>query len=387
MAYTNTFDHSHLDAVEASAARCADTRANLETIEQGSATAAERLTTVKRKLRGGDTTVTATQLRNATDEVERYGLLRVGAVSAVRAAGNAIVNEDTSIAEALAFYLQGDSHPAKFPLNAVVGVNPPTAELINPLRPVLYVQQTKPADLERGGYVSGECVAAFYPVSTLEQAPEKARLLRMLQSNHLDVTVDNRNPIQLGGAEKTAYSIRANNILPMVPTLRGGLDFEPFLNSRGNVALIRLKKTYGFAGVVRLGAVALSAPFVADGITTVTVAVRVEVGVAFRAQWGNRDEYEKACLEAATVALNVSRPKPSVGNVTVQVGKLPPVPTINLRTTVGTLAGEPGVTAEATAVLVLKYHHEDAPANVTTTGNADDVVRDANGVEVYRWEL
>jgi hypothetical protein len=172
----------------------------------------------------------------------------------------------------------------------------------------------------------------------------------------------------------------------MIPTLRGGLDFEPFLKSRGNVALTRLKTAYGRTGVVRLGVVALSAPSVEDGITTATVAVRVEVGVDFRAQWGNRDEYEKACAEAATVALDVSGPKPSVGNVTVQVGKLPPVPTINLRTTVRTLATEPGITAEAVAVFVLKYHHEDAPEDVTT-GNSDDVVTDANGKEVYRWEL
>jgi hypothetical protein len=295
------------------------------------------------------------------------------------------VNEDISIADAIAFRLQGEGY-SQFPINAVVGVNSPTAELIDPLRPVLYVQQAKPADLGSGGYVSGECVATLYPRSTLEEAPEKAILLRMLQSHHLDVTVDNRNPIHLGGAEKTAYSIRAKNILPMIPTLRGGLDFEPFLNSRGNVALTRLKTAYGRTGVVRLGAVALGAPSVADGITTATVAVRVEVGVAFRAQWDNRDEYEKACAEAATVALAVSGPKPSVGNVTVQVGKTLPLPTIALRTTIRTLAGDAGVTAEATEVFTLKYRHEDAPEDVTT-GNPDDVVTDANGEERYGWEV
>ena len=50
------------------------------------------------------------------------------------------------------------------------------------------------------------------------------------------------------------------------------------------------------------------------------------------------------------------------------------------------LAGEPGVTAEATTVFTLKYHHEDAPEDVAT-GNPDDMVSDADGNEVYRWEL
>ena len=74
-----------------------------------------------------------------------------------------------------------------------------------------------------------------------------------------------------------------------------------------------------------------------------------------------------------------------VGNVTVQDGGNVPT-TIKLPTTVRTLATEPNVTAEATAVFVLKYHHEDAREDVAT-GNPDDVVTDANGKEVYRWEL
>jgi hypothetical protein len=383
MNLTTTLDKSHLPAAEASRKASADADATLEAADQGRAAAAERLSSAVSKLRKGDTTVSVTQLSNLKVDVERHGYIYSGATSAAHGAKNAIVNVDTSVAEAMAFYLQGDGY-SQFPVNAVVGVNPPTAALIDPLRPVLFVQQAKPADLSRGGFVSGDCVATFYPVSTLEEAPAPAILLRMLQRHHLEVTVDNRNPIHLGGAEKTAYSIRAKNILPMVPTLRGGLDFEPFLNSRGNVALNRLKTAYGRTGVVRLGAVALSAPSVEDGITTATVAVRVEVGVDFRSQWGNRDEYEKACAEAATVALAVSGPKPSVGNVTVQVGKTPPVPTIALRTTVRTLAGDAGVTAEATEVFTLKYRHEDAPEDVA---NPDDVVTGADGQDRYRWEL
>ena len=61
------------------------------------------------------------------------------------------------------------------------------------------------------------------------------------------------------------------------------------------------------------------------------------------------------------------------------------VPTVNLRTTVRTLAAEPGVTAEATATFTLRYN-EDAPVDVAT-GNPDDVVTDANGEERFRWEL
>lgn len=385
MNLTTTLDKSHLPAAEVTRKASADADATLETADQGLTAATERLSIVVRKLRSGDQTVTTTELRDGKDEVERFGYLRAGAASAAHGAKNAIVNVDTSVAEAMAFYLQGDGY-SQFPVNVVVSVNPPTAKLVNPLRPMLFVQQAKPADLSSGGFVSGDCVATFYPVSTLEEAPAPAILLRMLQSHHLEVTVDNRNPIQLGGAEKTAYSIRAKNILPMVPTLRGGLDFEPFLNARGNFALNRLKTAYGREGVVKLGAVALSAPSVEDGMTTATVAVRVEVGVAFRAQWGNRDEYEKACAEAATVALAVSGPKPSVGNVTVQVGKTPPVPTIALHTTVRTLAGDAGVTAEKTEVFTLRYRHSDAAEDVTTS-NPNDVVTGADGQEVYRWEL
>ena len=172
MTLTITHDLSHLPAAEASRKASADADATLETADQGRAAAAERLSSAVSKLRKGDTTVTATQLGNMKVDVERHGYIHSGAASAAHGAKNAIVNVDTSIAEAMAFYLQGDSHPAKFPLNAVVGVNPPTVELINPIRPVLYIQQTKPADLGRDGYVSGECLAIFYPCSTLEKAPE-----------------------------------------------------------------------------------------------------------------------------------------------------------------------------------------------------------------------
>jgi hypothetical protein len=195
MNLTITHDLSHEAAVKASRKALAAALATLETIDQGSATAAERLANVTGKLRSGDQTVTTTELRDAKDEVERFGYLHAGAATAVHGSKNAIVNDDVSIADAMAFYLQGDSHPAQFPIDAVVGVNPPTAELIDPLRPVLYLQQAKPAGLGSGGYQSGECVATLYPRSTLEEAPEKAILLRMLQSHHLDVTVDNRNPI------------------------------------------------------------------------------------------------------------------------------------------------------------------------------------------------
>jgi len=132
MTLTITHDLSHLPAAEASRKASADADATLETADQGRAAAAERLSSAVSKLRKGDTTVTATQLGNMKVDVERHGYIHSGAASAAHGAKNAIVNVDTSIAEAMAFYLQGDSHPAKFPLNAVVGVNPPTAELIDP---------------------------------------------------------------------------------------------------------------------------------------------------------------------------------------------------------------------------------------------------------------
>jgi len=385
MSLTITHDLSHLDAVKASAARLADACATLETIDQGSATAAERLGNVTSKLRGGDTTVTATQLRNAKDEVERFGYLHAGAATAARGAENAVVNEDTSIADALAVLLQGDNHPSKFPLNAVVGVNDPTADLVNPLRPMLYVQQVKPGKHNGNGYVTGECLVSFYPRTTLEKAPERASVLRMLQAHKLTVDVDGYSPPVLGGPTAVGYRIRASYIIPRVPILRGGPQFDLFLKARGNVALTRLMRKMGLNGVVNLGVATVSGPSEVDGVTVQTVAIRVQVGAPWNAQWGGRqDECEAACLEAARAALKIDGPQAYVGNVTVQDGGN--VPTINLRTEVRTLAAEPGVTAEATAVFTLRYHHEDAPVDVAT-GNPDDVVSDADGKEAYRWEL
>ena len=186
---TTTYDLSHLEGVEASRKALADARATLETIEHGKAAATERLSNVKSKLRRVDTTVTATQLRNATDDVTRYDLLHGGAATAARGAENALVNEDTSIADAMVSYLQGDNHSAKFPVDAVVGVNDPTADLVNPLRPMLYVQQAKPGKHDGHGYVTGECMVSFYPRTTLEKAPEKLPVLRMLQAHKLTVDV------------------------------------------------------------------------------------------------------------------------------------------------------------------------------------------------------
>ena len=168
-----------------------------------------------------------------------------------------------------------------------------------------------------------------------------------------------------------------------IPTLRP--DFDTFLTARGNVALTRLKKVMGLNGVASLGVATVSGPSDEDGITVQAVAVRVQVGCPWNSQWGGRqDEYEAACLGAAHAALKIDGPQAYVGNVTVQDGGK--APTINLRTEVRTLTGDAGVTAEATATFVLRYRHLDAPEDVAT-GNPDDVVTDANGKEVYRWEL
>jgi hypothetical protein len=51
MNLTTTYDHSHLEAVKASRKALAAALATLETIDQGSATAAERLANVTGKLR------------------------------------------------------------------------------------------------------------------------------------------------------------------------------------------------------------------------------------------------------------------------------------------------------------------------------------------------
>ena len=54
MTFTITHDFRHEDSVKASALRLAVTRATLEEIDQGQATANERLSNVTRKLRAGD---------------------------------------------------------------------------------------------------------------------------------------------------------------------------------------------------------------------------------------------------------------------------------------------------------------------------------------------
>jgi hypothetical protein len=385
MTFTITRDFRHEDAVKASRNALTVALATLEVIDQGSATAAERLGNVTSKLRSGDLTVTATQLRNAKDEVERFGYLHAGAANSARAATNAVVNDDTAIADAIAGKLQGDGQ-AQFPVNAVVGVNPPTADLVNPLRPMLYIQQVKPANLSAGGYVTGECLVSLYPRTTLEQAPEKAAVLRMLQATHLNITVDSYGPPQLGIPLPTGYRIVAKSILPSTPALRGGPQFDAFLKARGQVALTRLMRKAGLSGVASLGAVTVSGPSEVDGITTQTIALRIQVGAPHNDQWGgSQDAIEAICLEAAHSALQVDGPYGYVGNLTVADGGK--VPTIALRTTVRTLPTDAKVTAEATAVFTLKYRYEDAPEDVTT-GNPDDVVTDpANGQEKYRWEV
>jgi hypothetical protein len=383
---TTTYDYSHREAVQASRNALTVALATLEVIDQGSATAAERLGNVTGKLRSGDTTVTATQLRNAKDEVERFGYLHAGAANAARSAENGVVNDDTSIAAAIASRLQGDGH-GQFPVNAVVGVNPPTADLVNPLRPMLYVQQVKPANLSGGGYETGDCMVSFYSRTTLEKAPDKVSLFRMLQAAHLDIIVDSYGPPQLGGPAPMGYRIVAKNILPSIPTLRGGPQFDGFLKARGQVALSRLMKKAGLNGVVSLGAVTVSGPSDEDGITTQTIAVRIQVGAPHNDQWGgSQDVIEAICLEAAHAALKVDGPYGYVGNLTAQEDYGKPLPTIALRTVVRTLSTDAKVTAEATAVFTLKYRYEDAPEDVTT-GNPDDVVKDATGEERYRWEI
>ena len=83
--------------------------------------------------------------------------------------------------------------------------------------------------------------------------------------------------------------------------------------------------------MVNLGAVTVSGPSEVDGVTVQTVAVRVQVGAPWNAQWGGRqDECEAACLEAAHAALKIDGPQAYVGNVTFQDGGK--VPTIGLRT-------------------------------------------------------
>jgi hypothetical protein len=384
MTFAISHDFSHRDAVQASRNALTVALATLETIDQGLSVATERLSTVTGKLRSGDQTVTTTQLRNAKDDVERHGYLHAGAANSARAAENGVVNNDTAIADAVVSHLLGNGH-AQFPVDAVVGVNDPTAELVNPLRPMIYVQQRKPANLSAGGRVSGECMVYFYPRTTLEQAPDKVHLFRMLQAANLDIDVDNANPTQLGILPlPTGYRITAKHVLPSIPTLRGGPQFDEFLKARGNVALSRLMKKAGLNGVVNSGAVTISGPSeAADGITTQTVALRFQVGAPD--QYGDRQEVVEAiCLEACHAALKVDGSYGYVGNLTVQDGGK--VPTIKLSTTVRTLSTEPKVTAEAVAIFTLRYRHEDAAEDVAT-GNPDDVVTGADGEEHYGWEI
>lgn len=391
MTFTTTHDLRHLPAVKAGAERLAETQATLETIEEGKASAAERLGNVVAKLLAGDTTTTATQLRNAKDDVERHGYLHAGAARAATAAANGIVNENTDVASAIASRLQGEGYN-QFPVNVVIGVDPPTAELVNPMRPMLYVEQSKMGDLSDGGYASGVCMVSFYPQNTLEQAPDKVHLLRMLQASFgqvagFDVSVDSYSPLQFdGGPAATGYRIVAKYVLPPIPTLRGGPNFDAFLKRLASVALARLMQKEGLHGVAKLGWATVSGPKETDGVTVQTVAVRIEVGAP---QSDYRNSLDKSCLEAAHAALKVDGVQAYVGAVTAAkaVGN---VPTINLRTTVRTLAAEPGITAEADAVFTLRYHYQDAPVVDMvdmTNGNADDVMTNASGEQVYRWEL
>jgi hypothetical protein len=381
MTLSITHDLRHQDAVKASALRLAVTRATLEEIDQGLSAATERLSTVTGKLRSGDQTVTTTQLRNARDDVDRFGYLHAGAANSARAAENGVVNDDTAVGDAILQLIQGDGHN-QFPVDAILGVLPPTAELIDQRRPVLYIQQTKPGNLSAGGYTSGEANVMFFPRTTLEKAPDRVLLFRSLQAKHPDITVDGYGPPQLGDPAPTGYRVAAKFILPPTPMLRGGPDFDTFLKSRANVALKRLMQKAGLSGVVQLGAVTVSGPSNEDGITTQMVAVRVQVGANDQYRAGT----EAACLESAQAALRVDGPHGYVGAVTVQESGGKPLPSIKLSTTVRTLATEPNVTAEATVILKLTYRYEDAPEDVAT-GNPDDVVTDANGEEHYGWEI
>jgi hypothetical protein len=198
--------------------------------------------------------------------------------------------------------------------------------------------------------------------------------------------IHSHSPTVLGGPAATGYRIRASYVLPRIPMLRGGPDFDTFLKARGQVALTRLMRKAGLSGVVNLGAVTLSGPSEVDGVTSQTVAVRVQVGAPHIDQWGgNQDMLEAMCLEAAHAALKVDGPYGYVGNLSVADGGNVPT-TIKLPSTVRTLAADPKVVAEATAIFSLRYRHEDAPEDVAT-GNADDVVTGANGEEKYRWEV
>ena len=139
-----------------------------------------------------------------------------------------------------------------FPSTPVVGVNDPTAEQINPLRPCLYVQQLKPAKRLGDGFVTGEMQRVVLPEINLEKAPERVSLLRMLQNRKLNVSVDGFNPRPLGGPEATGYGVGVSYLIPTFPTLRRP-DFTAFLKARGSITLTRLMKTVGRNGVANLG--------------------------------------------------------------------------------------------------------------------------------------
>jgi hypothetical protein len=385
---TFTYDYSHLDAAEASRAEWAEASANLESIEQDKAEAAKRLSNVQGKLLHGDTTVTTTQYRNARDEAERFDLLQRGAASIANGKEHAVVNLDTAIADAIALRLHGDDHPVKFPINVVVGVNQPRAEVVDPLRPVLYVWQAKPAQHDGTGLASGECMAAFYPANSIEKAPEVQALYRYLQVINVWASVDSHPVQKFRDIDGPGYRFSIKFILPRVPVLWGGPSFEPFLKARCNSALTHFAKSKGLHGVARAGVFPLSAAEQDEkGTTTQSIAVRLQMGFPLRSDLVSMsDELTEALGKAARFALDIEGAHRHVGSVErIQAGS---VPNITLSVSAATANGEPTITAEATATYELTYRAEKAPYQDSRDGGIpEDVVTDEDGVERYRWEI